>query len=157
MEKLIYQITNELKCLDEYVKAMQKVEDREPRKQDLENLQMHITNLKAWAGMNDNASNVIKSGCKIDSFEKGTCNKYFGWCEKEKCEYWQTVKTPEELMKEGFESFFKARECFEKAALEYDKVTGYDTLNAENVRAAIHFLAKAYDQVSEIWENDINI
>jgi hypothetical protein len=69
----------------------------------------------------------------------------------------EQIKTPEELMKEGFESFFKARECFEKAALEYDKVTGYDTLNAENVRAAIHFLAKAYDQVSEIWENDINI
>jgi len=67
------------------------------------------------------------------------------------------MKQPVELMKEGFESFFKARECFEKAALEYDKTAGYETLNAENVKAAIHFLSKAYDQISAIWENDINV
>jgi hypothetical protein len=160
MEKLIYQITNELKCLEEYVKAMQKVEDREPRKQDLENLQMHITNLKAWAGMNDNASNVIKSGCKIDSFEKGTCNKYFGWCEKEKCEYWQTVKTPEELMNEGFENLSKTRELFGEAFKAYNTRSDFvkaDPENAANVKSALHYLAAAYDEVSAIWENDINI
>ena len=56
MENLIYRITNEIKGLDEYVKAMKKVENREPKKQDLENLQMHISNLKAWAGLPVDAS-----------------------------------------------------------------------------------------------------
>lgn len=56
MENLIYQITNEIKSLDAYVNAMKKVEDRKPKLEDLENLQMHINNLKAWAGIDDSTS-----------------------------------------------------------------------------------------------------
>jgi hypothetical protein len=51
MENLIYQITNEIKCLDAYVNAMKKVENSKPVLEDLENLQIHINNLKAWAGI----------------------------------------------------------------------------------------------------------
>ena len=65
--------------------------------------------------------------------------------------------TPEELMKQGFESFFKARECFEKAVVEYDKRDGTENVNSVNLKAAIHRLAQAYDEVSAIWENDINV
>lgn len=54
-------IINEIKGLDEYVKAMKKCENRETRIQDLDNLLMHINNLKAWAGLNDNVNTDTSS------------------------------------------------------------------------------------------------
>lgn len=70
----------------------------------------------------------------------------------------QKAPTPEELMKQGFESFFNAREFFEKSVVEYAKrgdIAKADRENTVNVKAAISFLAKAYDEISAIWENDI--
>jgi hypothetical protein len=67
--------------------------------------------------------------------------------------------TPEDYMKQGFESFFKARECFEKAIPMYaerkneDKGDRYNVINVEE---AIRCMALAYDNLSEIWENDID-
>lgn len=65
--------------------------------------------------------------------------------------------TPEELMKEGFENLSKTRECFEKAVIEYDKRDESGNVNSINVKVAIHRLAQAYDEVSAILENDINV
>jgi hypothetical protein len=64
---------------------------------------------------------------------------------------------PEKLMKEGFESLSKTRDCFEKAVIEYDKRDGTENVNSVNLNTAIHRLAQAYDEVSAIWENDINV
>ncbi len=44
-------IINEIKGLDTYVRAMKKNEDREPEKENLDNLLIHIGYLKAWAGI----------------------------------------------------------------------------------------------------------
>ena len=70
------------------------------------------------------------------------------------------MEEPEKIMKEGLEAFFKARECFKKAILAYknrgDEAKG-DTYNAINVASAIKFMANAYNDLSEIWENDINV
>jgi len=62
MKSQIYQITNEIKCLDEYVKAMAKVYTTPQLSGDFENLLMHINNLKAWAGIMDetNEGSCIK-------------------------------------------------------------------------------------------------
>ena len=98
MENLIYQITNEIKCLDAYVNAMKKVENSKPVLEDLENLQIHINNLKAWAGIDVETSEnglhkhiVMKSvcpKCKCEETEKSNNNYWFcnecGWT-------WQTV------------------------------------------------------------------
>ena len=45
-------IINEIKGLDEYVKAMKKVHKQQGLQEDLDNVLMHINNLKAWAGLN---------------------------------------------------------------------------------------------------------
>ena len=66
--------------------------------------------------------------------------------------------TPEQLMKEGFESLSKTRECFEKAKTAYDLRSDFvkaDPENSANVKKAVHFLAAAYDEISSIWENDL--
>lgn len=42
------------------------------------------------------------------------------------------METPEELMKEGFESFFKARECFEKAKAVLILMNCYLILKGQN-------------------------
>jgi hypothetical protein len=62
--------------------------------------------------------------------------------------------TPKELMKEGFEHLSKTRECFEKAKGLYNDRG--DNVNLHNVANALGFLAAAYDEVSAIWENDMN-
>ena len=64
---------------------------------------------------------------------------------------------PEELMKEGFESFFKTRDCFLKAVTEYNLRDGSENVNSVNIMNAVHCLSQAYDEVSSIWENDINV
>lgn len=67
------------------------------------------------------------------------------------------MERPEMFMKEGFENLSATRECFEKAVIEYDKRDEAGNVNSINVKAAIHRLAQAYDEVSAIWENDINV
>lgn len=44
-------IVSQIKALDTYVNAMKKIEDRESKRQDLDNLLYHINILKTWAGI----------------------------------------------------------------------------------------------------------
>lgn len=72
----------------------------------------------------------------------------------------EQIKTPEELMKEGFENLSKTRELFCEAFKAYNTRSDFtkaDPENAANVKSSLHYLAAAYDEVSAIWENDINI
>jgi hypothetical protein len=65
---------------------------------------------------------------------------------------------PEMLMADGFDHFFTARECFENAVKAYQERNceeTADSINAVNVGNAIHYMARAYDELSAIWENDI--
>ena len=68
--------------------------------------------------------------------------------------------TPEELMKDAFMSLFKAQENLRSAVSGYlsrnDDNTA-DSYNAENVKKALLLMSKAYDEISAIWENDINV
>ena len=68
--------------------------------------------------------------------------------------------TPEQQMKIGFDALRTAREAFEAAIPLYQKRNDNnraDDLNAENTSKAIYLLGKAYDEISAIWENDINV
>jgi hypothetical protein len=65
---------------------------------------------------------------------------------------------PEMLMADGFDHFFTARETFENAVESYKERNceeTADSINAVNVGNAIHYMARAYDELSAIWENDI--
>lgn len=69
-------------------------------------------------------------------------------------------KTPEELIKQGFENLSKTRELFGEAFKAYNTRSDFtkaDPENAANIKSALHYLAAAYDEVSAIWENDINV
>ncbi len=69
-------------------------------------------------------------------------------------------KSPEDFMKIGFMALSQARTNFELALPLYiarnddDKADSY---NADNVKRALKLMAQAYDEVSAIWENDINV
>ena len=68
------------------------------------------------------------------------------------------MDTPETLMKFGFQSFFDAKECFKQAIVAYKERGNEekgDSCNATNVTNAITNMNLAYDDMSEIWENDI--
>ncbi len=68
------------------------------------------------------------------------------------------MEAPEKKMKIGFESLSKTRKYFEKAIVLYEKRNSEEHADKENViniKNAIHLLAQAYDEVSAIWENDI--
>lgn len=68
--------------------------------------------------------------------------------------------TPEQQMKIGFDALRTAREAFEAAIHLYQKRNDSnraDDLNAENTLNACYLLDKAYDEISAIWENDINV
>lgn len=70
------------------------------------------------------------------------------------------MERPEACMKEGFLHLQQTREWLEKAKIEYDKRSNFtkaDSENSANVKSALHYLAAAYDEVSAIWENDINV
>ena len=74
------------------------------------------------------------------------------------------TKTPEEIMRQVFESLAKTKELLKQSQALYiirngtnrgDAAT-VDALNFANVDAAIRHLSEAYDCISEIWENDLN-
>jgi hypothetical protein len=69
------------------------------------------------------------------------------------------MNTPEDYMKEGFKSLSEARENFEKAGELYeirnDEIKA-DGENVKSVREAIHYIAKADDELSAIRENDLD-
>ena len=63
-------------------------------------------------------------------------------------------------MKEGFDQFFAARDNFKLAVTAYQKRNDENKADKENVinmSEAIGYMNKAYDCMSEIWENDINV
>jgi len=66
--------------------------------------------------------------------------------------------TPEMVMKEAFYHYFKARENFERAIPLYKSRNDdfkADSLNTEAVIKTLHYMALSYDELSAIWENDI--
>lgn len=68
------------------------------------------------------------------------------------------LQTPEELMKQGLAARDRAVRLLEKAKIAYEKRSNSDRgdkENASNVGKALEYLANAYDQVSEIAENDL--
>lgn len=70
------------------------------------------------------------------------------------------MNTPEKFMLPGFIALSEARHNFEQALPLYtarndDKTA--DSYNADNVKRALKLMAQAYDEISAIWENDINI
>jgi hypothetical protein len=70
------------------------------------------------------------------------------------------MKTPEGTMKRGFASLKKARRYFERSVVMYklrNNDQKADRYNAINTHAAIILLDQAYDEISAIWENDINV
>jgi len=74
-----------------------------------------------------------------------------------KCERFMT---PEKSMKKGFKYLKKARRAFNKGVVLYKERNDEKKADIENVintTAAIHYLDEAYDEISAIWENDINI
>lgn len=70
------------------------------------------------------------------------------------------TETPEYFMKLGFDYLHYSSKNFEQALPLYiarnddDKADSY---NADNVKRAIKLLSQAYDEISAIWENDINV
>ena len=62
-------IVNEIKALDAYVNAMKKIETKESTIQDLDNLLLHINNLKLWAGIpaveTNNLTSEYNSCCTV--------------------------------------------------------------------------------------------
>jgi len=70
------------------------------------------------------------------------------------------MNTPEYFMMHGFNDLNNARVNFEQALPLYiarnddDKADSY---NADNVKRALKLMAEAYDEISAIWENDINV
>ena len=65
---------------------------------------------------------------------------------------------PELLMKMGFEHLIETTEFFNHAAILYSqRKASADAENEANVKKAIGLLYQAWDEVSAIWENDINV
>ena len=70
------------------------------------------------------------------------------------------TNTPEYFMQQGFINLSEARGFFEQALPLYiarnDDNKG-DQYNIDDIKRAIMLLDKAYDEISAIWENDINV
>lgn len=66
--------------------------------------------------------------------------------------------TPEKVMKKGFGALSIAKHCFEAAVSMYEHRNNEqkaDKENAVNIKAAVEYLNKAYDEVRAIYENDL--
>lgn len=70
------------------------------------------------------------------------------------------MRTPEVIMTEAFEKLSQTRKLLEEAESSYKKRNNdnkADKENAANCRKSILHIAHAYDEVSAILENDINV
>ena len=70
------------------------------------------------------------------------------------------MREPEQIMTEAFEKLSQTRKLLEEAEIAYKQRNSdvkADKENAVNVNKSILHLAHAYDEVSAIWENDINV
>lgn len=70
------------------------------------------------------------------------------------------METPEDIMKIVFQNLSETRTLLEKAKVVYKERNDSATADPENVinidKSILH-LAHAYDEISAIWENDINV
>lgn len=70
------------------------------------------------------------------------------------------MNTPEYFMLPGFVALNQARQNFEQALPLYiarNDDNKADSYNADNIKRALKLMAEAYDEISAIWENDINV
>lgn len=70
------------------------------------------------------------------------------------------MEAPEKQMMSAFMQLKLTREILVKAKSEYEKRNNSnkaDKENAINVGSAISKLDEAYDEISAIWENDLNV
>lgn len=70
------------------------------------------------------------------------------------------TETPEYFMKLGFDYLHYSRKKFEQALPLYmarNDDNRADSYNAENLKKALQLMNQAYDEISVIWENDINV
>lgn len=70
------------------------------------------------------------------------------------------MNTPESFMEPGFIALSQARQNFEQALPLYiarNDDNKADSYNADNIKRALRLMAEAYDEISAIWENDINV
>lgn len=70
------------------------------------------------------------------------------------------MNTPEYFMMHGFNDLNNARVNFEQALPLYiarNDDSKADEYNIQDLKLAIKLLADAYDEISAIWENDINV
>lgn len=70
------------------------------------------------------------------------------------------METPEEIMKKAFHNLSETRKYLEQAKQAYitrNSSTTADPENANNIDKSIKHLGNAYDEISAIWENDINV
>jgi hypothetical protein len=64
--------------------------------------------------------------------------------------------TAEQKMKEGFESFFKAKEAFKCAIKLYREMSGdVNRYNSENTQKAVGKMNDAYELIADIWTEDL--
>ena len=52
-------IINEIKSLEQYIKAIRIVYEKKKLREDLDNLLIHINNLKTWAGIDVEQNNKL--------------------------------------------------------------------------------------------------
>lgn len=70
------------------------------------------------------------------------------------------MKKPETKMKQAFSHLTKTREALEAASILYaarNDADKSDPENIANIKLSIGHLGRAYDEISAIWENDINV
>lgn len=68
--------------------------------------------------------------------------------------------TPEDIMKQMFHNFFEVQKGLRVATTLYTRRNSFDKADPENVvniAKATNLLNLAYDELSAIWENDINV
>ena len=76
------------------------------------------------------------------------------------CEEIKKELTPEEVMKMAFEYLSKTRSALTEARLIYltrNNEGKADQENAANITLSLQHIGEAYDEISAIWENDINV
>lgn len=70
------------------------------------------------------------------------------------------MNTPEEFMQIGIVKMLESRYNLSQALPLYiarNDDNKADSYNANNVKRALKLLSQAYDEISAIWENDINV
>jgi len=70
------------------------------------------------------------------------------------------MNAPEDFMKIGIVKMLESRYNLSQALPLYvsrNNDNKADSYNSDNVRRAIKLLSQAYDEISAIWENDINV